>query len=115
MNMTGRKKSDRVSEAAPVQVYLKGHQRERLERLAERLGMTKSDVLRQGIDALERQVKDPAYHPLLGIIGIAGEGRDDSDLGYSVAREPDRFLADALDAEIAEWRNWYYGKRRRGR
>ena len=113
--MASKKQPGRVSEAVPVQVYLKGYQRERLERLAERLGTTKSDVVRRGIEALERQVSDPAQHPLLRFIGLAGEGGADSDLGYSVAREPDRFLADALDAEIAEWRGWYYGKRRRGR
>ena len=111
------KKAGRAAEAAPVQVYLKGYQRERLERLAERLGLSKSEVLRQGIDALERQVTDPAFHPALAIIGLAGDaGRDDvAELGYSVAREHDRFLADALEAEIAEWRKWYHGKRRRAR
>lgn len=111
-----RKKTGRVSEAAPVQVYLGGVERERLERLADRLGATKSDVLRKGLEALERQVTDPAYHPLLSIIGIAGDaGRDDSDLGYSVAIEHDRYLADVAEAEMAEWRRERARKRRRGR
>lgn len=112
--MASTKKPGRVSEAAPVQVYLKGYQRERLERLAERLGLSKSDVLRQGIDALERQVSDPALHPALAIIGLAGDaGRDDmAELGYSVAREHDRFLA---ESEMASWGRPRGRRRRRGR
>ena len=111
-----RKRKGRVSEAAPVQVYLAGHDRQRLEGLAERLGLSKSDVLRQGIQALERQVTDPRLHPALEIIGIAGDaGRDDSDLGYSSAVEHDRFLAEVAEAEMAEWRRERARKRRRGR
>lgn len=111
-----KKPAGRVSEAVPVQVYLAGSQRERLERLAERLGLTKSEVLRQGIEALERQLTDPAFNPLLSIIGIAGDaGCDDSDLGYGVAREHDRFLADVAEAEKAEWRKERERKRRRAR
>ncbi len=43
--------------AEPVQVYLNPADRERLERLAERLEATKSDVLRQGLAALEAQTR----------------------------------------------------------
>jgi hypothetical protein len=39
--------------AEPVQVYLDPADRARLERLAGRLGATKSDVLRRGLEALE--------------------------------------------------------------
>lgn len=39
----------------PVQVYLAGPDLDRLERLASRLGATKSDVLRRGLSALEAQ------------------------------------------------------------
>ncbi|MBI4419829.1 MAG: hypothetical protein HY560_03320, partial [Gemmatimonadetes bacterium] len=92
-------KKKKVSEPVPVQVYLGPRDRDRLERLANRLELTKSDVLRRGIEALERQVTDPNLHPALRIIGLAGaEGRDDSDLGYSVAVEHDRFLAEAAEA-----------------
>jgi len=99
--MARKKKTGRVSEAAPVQVYLGSAERERLDRLAGRLGATKSEVLRKGLEALERQVTDPELHPLLRIIGLAGDaGRDDSDLGYDVAVEHDRFLA---DSEITSW------------
>ena len=114
--MASKKKPGRVAEAAPVQVYLKGYQRERLERLAERLGTTKSEVVRRGIEALDQQVTDPAQHPLLGFIGLAGEGRDDyAELGYSVAREHDRFLAEVAEQEAAEFRKLRQPPRRRKR
>ena len=41
--------------AEPVQVYLQPPDRERLERLTERLGTTKSDILRRGLEALDAQ------------------------------------------------------------
>lgn len=50
-----RKRPGRVAE--PVQVYLDPSDRERLERLAARLDATKSDVLRQGLAALEAQTR----------------------------------------------------------
>lgn len=88
--------------AEPVQVYLAAADRRRLERLAEQLDATKSDVLRRGLEALERQLVDPEQHPALRIIGMAGEetGPPGPPLDYDVAREHDRFLA---DSEIASW------------
>lgn len=41
--------------AEPVQVYLQPPDRERLERLTARLGTTKSDILRRGLEALDAQ------------------------------------------------------------
>ncbi len=41
--------------AEPVQVYLQPPDRERLARLTQRLGATKSDILRRGLEALEAQ------------------------------------------------------------
>lgn len=43
------------SVAEPVQVYLQPADRERLDRLTDRLGTTKSDVLRRSLEALEAQ------------------------------------------------------------
>lgn len=89
----------RVSEAAPVQVYLDRQSRDRLDQLAERLEMTKSDVLRRGLLALEREVSDPLSHPVLKLAawtsGVA------TALEYDVAREHDRFLADVNDPSPA--------------
>jgi hypothetical protein len=48
-------KRGRVAE--PVQVYLAGPDRDRLERLAQSLGLTKSDVLRRGLEALESRAQ----------------------------------------------------------
>jgi len=93
--MTPRKR--RVAE--PVQVYLAAADRQRLERLAEQLDATKSDVLRRGLEALEHQLLDPEQHPALRIIGIAGE-ETGPPLDYNPAREHDRFLA---ESEIASW------------
>ncbi len=90
--MTPRKR--RVAE--PVQVYLAAADRQRLERLAEQLDATKSDVLRRGLEALERQLLDPAQHPALRIIGIAGE-ETGPPLDYDPAREHDRYFADLED------------------
>ena len=49
--------------AEPVQVYLKRDDQDRLNRLKARLDTSKSDVLRRGLEALEREVTDPAGHP----------------------------------------------------
>lgn len=81
----------------PVQVYLDADERARLERLARELGRTKSDVLRQGLEALERRVLDPDAHPALQIIGLADRERAGGP-EYSVAREHDRYLAESEEA-----------------
>jgi hypothetical protein len=86
--------------AEPVQVYLVRDDRDRLERLAELLDATKSDVLRRGLEALERQVADPAAHPALLLIGVA-ERETAPPAGFDVARDHDRALA---ESEIASWR-----------
>lgn len=90
-----------------MQVYLDLADQERLERLQEQLDSSKSDVLRKGLEALERALTDPDHHPALKIIGIAGgvdspeEGAEKpGGPGYDVAREHDRFLA---DAEVESW------------
>ena len=85
--------------AEPVQVYLERPDAERLGRLASQLSASKSDVLRQGLEALELQLTDPATHPALRIIGIAGSEAPPK-ARYDVAREHDRFLA---ESEIASW------------
>ena len=107
---------DRVRE--PVQVYLDPADRERLERLRAQLQTSKSDVLRRGMEALERQLTDPEQHPALRIIGIAQATQVDpaTDPGYDVAREHDRFLA---GGEEVSWgaslsRKANRGGRRRG-
>jgi hypothetical protein len=82
----------RVAEAAPVQVYLDRASRDRLAHLAANLELSKSDVLRRGLLALERELLDPAAHPALRLLGFVTEEKGAS-VEYDVAREHDRLLA----------------------
>ncbi len=84
----------------PVQVYLDRPDQDRLERLTEELDTTKSDVLRRGLEALERELFDPEHHPALQIIGIAGVDRG-PECDLDVAREHDRYLADLEDRRLS--------------
>jgi len=93
----GTPKPPRVSE--PVQVYLHRPDQDRLTRLTERLGTTKSDVLRRGLEALERQLTDPDDHPALRLIGL-GAADTDPPGAPDPAREHDRLLS---DSEVASW------------
>jgi hypothetical protein len=97
--------------AEPVQVYLDARDRGRLERLAEQLDATKFDVLRRALETLEQQMTDPALHPALRIIGIAGAHAAPPSRSYDVAREHDWFLA---DSESASWRGRGGGQRAAG-
>ena len=83
--------------AEPVQVYLRPAEKDRLERLTAKLEATKSDVLRRGLEALERQISDPDHHPALSIIGIVSLP---DDPGFDIAREHDEYLAATA---IASW------------
>jgi Arc/MetJ-type ribon-helix-helix transcriptional regulator len=67
-------KGRRVAE--PVQVYLEPADRQRLERLTGRLGATKSDVLRRGLQALEAQTAAAQAAPAerLPLPTFAGRG-----------------------------------------
>src|SRR5205823_6646154 len=94
--------------ADPVQVYLEPADHARLERLARQLDTTKSEVLRRGVDALERQLLDPASHPALRLIGLADRERPDAP-SLDAAVEHDRALADAEEAA------WTRRRPRRGR
>ena len=84
--------------AEPVQVYLHADDQDRLTRLTERLGTTKSDVLRRGLEALEREVRDPAAHPALKLVGL-GASRGGTG-GLDAARDHDAVLA---DGEVRSW------------
>jgi hypothetical protein len=88
----------RVREAAPVQVYLVGDERHRLDRLADQLDASKSDVIRRALLALERELLSPSEHPALRLIGIADS--ETSQGGVDTARSHDQVLA---DTEEASW------------
>ena len=86
-----KRRTPRVSEAVPVQVFLGRDDRDLLDRLASHLGLSKSDVLRRSLAALDRQLQDPATHPTLRLIGLV----DDDGLqdGVDLARDHDAALA----------------------
>ena len=92
------KTGKRLSE--PVQVYLDPGQRRQLDRLAADLGLTKSDVVRHALEALERQMSDPAEHPALRIIGIASAETAQA-AGYDIVHEHDRYLT---ESERKSWK-----------
>ncbi|MGQ0649580.1 MAG: hypothetical protein ACT4P7_18660 [Gemmatimonadaceae bacterium] len=93
---------DRVSEAAPVQVYLDRNSRDRLARLAANLDTSKSDILRRGLIALERELTDPDAHPALRLVGAASG--EPVALEYDIAREHDRFLAQVTERSPAPYK-----------
>jgi len=105
MNYTHELKKNRAKRARePVQVYLDAPEQERLDRLTEEMDTTKSDILRRGLKALERELFDPEHHPALQIIGIADvdQGRD---CDFDVAREHDRYLADLEERRLPKKRS----------
>jgi len=89
----------RVREAVPLQVYLVADERQRLERLADQLDATKSDVIRRGLLALERELLSPSAHPALRLIGIADAEVEGAD-AIDVARNHDDVIAET------EERSW---------
>ncbi len=85
----------------PAQVYLTAADQARLERLTAQLGASKSDVLRQGLEALELQHMSPAAHPSLRLIGLVHDVDDiASGDAIDIAREHDRVLA---EDEVQSW------------
>ena len=101
-------KKRKVSEPPPVQAYLAPDEHEVLEQLVEQLGTSKSDVIRRGIRAVERELTDPDRHPALRLIGI-GEGEIGGRGKLDVAREHDRSLAEL------EEKSWHKPASRRPR
>ena len=96
--------------AEPAQVYLEPPDLDRLARLTAQLEATKSDVLRRGLAALERELLDPEQHPALRLIGIGRGAARRPAPDYDAAREHDRFLADT-EAPLASVRRRPRGAR----
>lgn len=80
----------------PVQVYLDVPHVERLDRLMERLDLTKSDVLRRGLEALERETFDPANDPLMRMI------REVQAMPREKPPRPRRGVSGAIDRALAQ-------------
>lgn len=49
----------------PIQVYLSTAERERLDRVASRLGVSRSEVLRRGLDEIAQRDSDEALAELV--------------------------------------------------
>lgn len=49
----------------PIQVYLSSTERDRLDRLAGRLGVSRSEVLRRGLEGIAERDKDAALADLV--------------------------------------------------
>jgi hypothetical protein len=98
MNNGHEKHPRRRRVAEPVQVYLEPPDRERLERLADALDATKSDVLRQGLVALEAQTRHaPSEHAAARPLPtFAGQG-----LQPGVDLDDTASLLDLMDARDA--------------
>ena len=95
------KKATKVRE--PVQVYLAPPDRDRLAALAERFGLTKSEVLRRGLAALEREATDAEQHPLMRLFRIADAEEDRGPpVDYDVVLEHDRAIAEHVERQIEE-------------
>lgn len=102
MSEDAHDRAPRVAE--PVQVYLRPDEQDRLTRLTRHLDASKSDVLRRGLEALEREVTDPAGHPALRVVGIGASGMDEPGAGGpdpDPARDHDEVLA---RTEARSWR-----------
>jgi hypothetical protein len=74
--MTSRPK--RVRE--PIQVYLDGAERSVLDRQADDLAVSRAEVLRRGLDALERQRRLTVYDALAPLVGGFSTSRAPTDL-----------------------------------
>jgi hypothetical protein len=49
----------------PIQVYLSTAERERLDRVAARMGVSRSEVLRRGLEQIAERDKDAAFADLI--------------------------------------------------
>jgi Arc/MetJ-type ribon-helix-helix transcriptional regulator len=93
----------------PVQVYLEPDDQDRLQRVCSLSSVSKSEALREGLRALERELTSPASHPALQIVGLArGVAPPAGAQGAGEAPDPARDPAvdhDAVlaDDEVASW------------
>ncbi len=92
------KAHDRRSRVAePVQVYLDTQDRGALEQLARHLDLSKSDVIRRALNALERATFANEGHPALRVVGLAS-AETAPPLSYDPAVEHDRYLAEHAES-----------------
>jgi hypothetical protein len=88
-----KRRGGRVSEPVPVQVYLAGEDRARLDWLAEYLDTSKAETIRKALRDLELQLRTPGRHPIMALAGIGGRDRGGPG-APDAALEHDRVLAE---------------------
>lgn len=79
-----------VTDKKPVQVYLDRRYQDMLDRLAQKLGISRAETLRRGLEALMRESVPASKDPAWQLIGLLGEDTD-SPGDLSVAH--DSYLA----------------------
>lgn len=79
-----------------MQVYLGARDHDMLGRLASQLALTKSDVIRRALAALEDVVFNSNKHPALAVVGLVADD-DGLSAGMDPALEHDRVLAEAYE------------------
>ena len=79
-----------TAEKKPVQVYLDHTYQVKLALLSERLGVSRAEVLRQGLDALARDLIPPERDPAMHLIGLMGT---DSDSPGNLSEEHNTYIA----------------------
>lgn len=95
MARTNRDRTGRVRE--PIQVYLDRAERARLDRLARELGVSRAEVLRRGLDSLERRETQSFYQAFAPLVGAFRNAEAPGDL----AERHDEYLAADLEARTA--------------
>ena len=97
--MTSKRKN-RGQVREPIQVYLGSSERARHERLARDLGNSRAEVLRRGLQSLERGEASSLYDALEPLVGAFSNPRAPTDL----AERHDDYLAADLQARAARSR-----------
>ncbi|MFN0074027.1 MAG: CopG family transcriptional regulator [Chloroflexota bacterium] len=82
---------------SPMQIYLRTSQRDALESLARRRGVSMAELVRQGVDRILRDLS-PADDPLNEVIGLV---KDDGPT--DLAEKHDAYLEHWRGSNHAEW------------
>lgn len=89
--MSGKRR--RVRE--PIQVYLTEPERQVLDELAHRQGVSRAEVLRRGLEALARDQQPTFYEAMDKLIGVL----QGTDTPPDLAERHDEYLAQDIEAK----------------
>jgi len=85
-----------VPEKKPVQVYLGPRHLNILDTLVKKLGVSKAEALRRGLESLAREIVPVEEDPAWQLIGLAGR---DVDLPTDWSVNHDRYLVEECQNE----------------